>query len=102
QVTRPLALLCLLALASTLFQPYEPQMWSVLVAKWGAPFNLFELAGWTFHGSSIQDQHSLGGFEIFLLVILGYLSLTAIFFLFGETSFILPPFIVDESIGIHA
>ena len=33
---------------------------------------------------------------------LGYLSVIALLFLFGEKSLILPPFILDENLGIHA
>jgi O-antigen ligase len=40
--------------------------------------------------------------EIFSLAVLAYLSIIAVLFLSGEKSFILPPFILDESIGIHA
>jgi len=41
-------------------------------------------------------------FEIFSLVFLAYLSLTAIFFLIDARSLIFPRYILDESLGIHA
>jgi O-antigen ligase len=61
------------------------------------PFVLYHLAQLVF-----VDEKSLKQFEIFLLVVLGYLCLTAIFFLIGAKGFIFPTFILDESLGIHA
>ncbi len=96
-VTWPMLGLTALALADALSQPYESETWSVLVAKWIVPVALYYLARLIF-----EDQASLRALEIFLLAVLAYLSVVAVLFLAGANSLILPPFIVDESIGIHA
>jgi putative inorganic carbon (hco3(-)) transporter len=61
------------------------------------PFTLFHLAGLVFREES-QFRH----FEIFALIVLAYLSFTAIAFLVGANSLIFPRFILDESLGFHA
>jgi putative inorganic carbon (HCO3(-)) transporter len=95
-VTLPLLGLLLLALSSVLMEPYEAQNWSLFAAKWLVPFVLYHVAGFVF-----QDAKSLLRFETFAIVILAYLSLTAIFFLIDARSLIFPRYILDESIGIH-
>jgi len=89
--------LLILALFSLLHQPYDAQSWSVFAAKWLVPFSVFELAG-----SVFSDVRALRKFEIVAVVILTYLSLIAVFFLFGLKDWIFPRYILDESIGIHA
>jgi O-antigen ligase len=96
-VTLPMFGLVLLALSSVLTESYEAQNWSLFAAKWVVPFALYHLAGLVF-----QDANSVRRFEIFSIVILAYLSLTAIFFLIDARSLIFPRYIVDEGIGIHA
>src|ERR1700690_401788 len=93
----PMAGLLLLGLGSLLAQPYDPQSWSVFAAKWVVPLALYYLAG-----SVFDNAASLRRFETFTLVVLGYLCLIAILFLFGAKELILPSYILDESIGIHA
>jgi O-antigen ligase len=96
-VTWPMLGLTVLALASALAQPYQSEAWSVLAAKWIVPFAMYYMARLVF-----EDEASLRRLEIFMLVVLAYLSATAVLFLLGMKSLILPPFIMDEGIGIHA
>jgi O-antigen ligase len=96
-ISLPMFALMLLAVASALNQPYNAETWSVVAAKWVVPFALYLLAGLVF-----DTEDSLHALEIFCLITLAYLSVTSMLFLSGEKSLILPPFIVDESIGIHA
>lgn len=96
-VTFPMLALVLLALCSVLTEPYEPQTWSLFAAKWLVPFVLYHLAAFVF-----EDAAALRKFEMFALIVLAYLSLTAIFFLADARSLIFPRYILNESIGIHA
>jgi len=95
-VTFPLLMLMGFGLAELLSHPFQSQDWSTFAAKWAVPFLLYHLAQLVF-----VDTRSLQQFEIFLLVMLGYLSLTAIFFMVGAKQWIFPSFILDESLGIH-
>ena len=93
----PMLGLTLLALASLIGQPLDNETGSLLAAKLIVPFTLFHLAGLVFREES-QFRH----FEIFALIVLAYLSFTAIAFLVGTNSLIFPRFILDESLGFHA
>jgi O-antigen ligase len=93
----PMLGLTLLALASVAGQPFDRETWCLLAAKFLVPFALFHLAGVVF-----TEKNSLGQFEVFVLVVLAYLSFTAIAFLVGAKSLIFPHFILDESLGYHA
>lgn len=96
-VTLPMLGLVLLALCGVLVQPYDPETWSMFAAKWFLPFALFLLAGQVF-----GDASALRQFEVFTLIVLGYLGLIAILFLVGAKDCIFPRYIVDEGLGIHA
>lgn len=96
-VTLPMLGLVLMALSSVLAEPYTPENWSLFAAKWLVPYVLYHLAGFVF-----TDTASIRRFEIFLMVVLAYLSLTAIFFLMDARSLIYPRYILDETIGMHA
>ncbi len=96
-VALPLFALISLNLFELLSRPSEEQDWSTFAAKWAVPFLLFHIAQLVF-----LNKKSLRQFEIFLLVVLTYLSLMAILFLTEARSFIFPTYILDESIGIHA
>jgi O-antigen ligase len=96
-LTWPLFGLLLLALTNLLSQPYQTANWSVFVAKWVAPFAMYHAASLVF-----QDEQSVRRFEIFSLLVLAYLTVTAILFLTGPKALILPPFILDQGLGIHA
>jgi len=86
-----------LAVASVIRQPFDHEAWSLLASKFIVPFVLFHLAGLVF-----RENKKLREFEVFALMVLGYLSFTAIAFLSGAHSLIFPQFILDESLGFHA
>lgn len=96
-VTFPLMALLVLAFSQAAAQPYKPETWSLFAAKWLVPFVLFHVAARIF-----DSPVALKRFEIFLLLVLAYLSLTSIFFTVGAKSLIFPRFILDEGLGIHA
>ena len=95
--TWPLLGLLLLGVSGALRQPYDPQTWSLLAAKWIVPFAMFHVAGVVF-----SDAKSLHKLEIFSLIAFFYLTAIAVFYLAGAKSLIFPRFILDEGIGIHA
>jgi O-antigen ligase len=95
--TWPMLALLSLAFYDAISQPYEVETWSLFAAKWLVPFILYHLAAYIFN-----DEQSLRKFETFSLIVLGYLSLTAIFFMVDATQFIFPRYILDESLGYHA
>jgi putative inorganic carbon (HCO3(-)) transporter len=96
-VTWPMLGLLVLALCGVLAQPYQAETWSMFAARWLVPFVLYQLATYVF-----GDPKSLRHFEWFTLLVLGYLSLTAVFFMLGMKDFIFPRYILDEGLGIHA
>lgn len=93
----PMLGLTALALASVLAQPFDHETWSLLASKFIVPFTMFHLAGLVF-----TSEERFRQFEIFALVVLAYLSFTAIAFLCGANFLIFPRFILDESLGFHA
>ncbi len=95
--TWPMLALLLFGLWGVLTQPYDPQTWSLLAAKWIVPFALFHIAGVVF-----PDGASLRKLETFSLIVFVYLTAVAVFYLVGAKVLIFPRFILDESIGIHA
>lgn len=95
-LTWPMLALIALAVSGALTQPFDPQTWSLLTGKFVAPYALFHLSFLVFN-----SPESLRRFETFSLIVLAYLSFTAIAFLVGATGFIFPPYILDESLGIH-
>ncbi len=97
RATWPMIGLTLLALTSVVGQPFDDHTWSLLGAKFIVPFTLFHLAGLVF-----REERQLRQFELFALVVLGYLCLTSIAFLAGAKSLIFPRFILDPSLGHHA
>ncbi|HEV2730967.1 MAG TPA: O-antigen ligase family protein [Terriglobales bacterium] len=97
RVTWPMLGLSLLAFFSLLNEPYEPQDWSTFAAKWVVPFALYQISMRIF-----DHPAALRRFEIFSLVVLGYLCVIAILFLFDAQAFIFPGYIVDQNLGIHA
>jgi len=97
RATWPMLGLTLLALIDIAEQPFDHETWSVLASKLIVPFTLFHLAQLVF----TSEKH-LRQFEGFALVILAYLSFTAIAFLCGARWLIFPRFILDESLGIQA
>ncbi len=97
RATWPMMGLTGLALASVIRQPFDHETWSLLASKFIVPFVLFHLAGLVF-----TEERKFRQFEVFALIVLGYLTLTAIAFLSGAHSLIFPRFILDESLGFHA
>jgi O-antigen ligase len=97
RATWPMIGLTLVAGASIAQQPFDCQSWSLLIAKFVAPFALFHVATLVF-----REEKSLRQFELFSLLVLAYLSFTAVAFLIGAKSLIFPRFILDESLGYHA
>lgn len=96
RVALPLIGLTILALASVIGQPFERETWNLLASKFIVPLTLFHLAGLVFTGERQFRQ-----FELFALLVLAYLSFTAIAFLVGANALIFPRFILDENLGIH-
>ena len=94
--TWPLLGLMLIGLWGTLTAPYDPQAWSVFAAKWVTPCVFFHIAGLVF-----RDDRTLQRLEIFLLIVLAYLTAISIFSLLNLQTLIVPRFIMDEGIGIH-
>ena len=97
RATWPMIGLTILALISVIRQSFDHETWSLLASKFIVPFALFHLAGLIFTKESRFRQ-----FEIFALVVLAYLSFTAIAFLIGAHWLIFPRFILDPSLGFHA
>lgn len=85
RVTWPLLGLTALALAGVIGQPFEPVAWNVLASKLLVPLVLFHLAGLVF-----TEEWHFRQFEVFALVVLAYLSFTAIAFLVGARALIFP------------
>ena len=96
-VAWPMLALLLLAFFDAASQPYGAEIWSLFAAKWLVPFTLFHLAAHIF-----GDEPSLQKFETFSLLVLGYLSLTALFFMMDARQFIFPRYILDAGLGYHA
>src|SRR5579863_8897211 len=96
-VTFPMLALVLLAFFAASSQPSDVETWSLFAAKWLVPFTLYHFAAYIFH-----DERSLLKFETFSLIVLAYLSLTAIFFMIDAKQFVFPRYILDESLGYHA
>lgn len=92
----PMFLLLVIAVISTLGLTFDSQTWSLLAAKFAVPYTLYYLAGLTF-----DTPAWLGRLEIFLLCVLAYLSMTAIFQLLGWDALVFPRYILNPEIGIH-
>ena len=93
----PMFGMVILATASALSEPYDPETWSVLASKWIVPISLFWIAGYVF-----RDARSLKRLERFSLLTLAYLVFISIAFLLGAKQLVFPRYILDESFGIHA
>ena len=97
RATWPMVGLSVLALASVAGRPFDNETWCLLAGKYLVPFTLFHVARLVF-----TDEVQFRRFEVFALIVLAYLSFTAIAFLVGAHSLIFPRFILDESLGHHA
>lgn len=96
-ISVPMLGLVSLAVFRAMREPFDPQLWSIIASKFIVPFVMFHIAVLVFRGRGEQSH-----FEIFTLIVLGYLIFIAIAFLVDATSLIWPRFILDESIGFHA
>jgi putative inorganic carbon (hco3(-)) transporter len=96
RATWPMIGLTALVLISVSGQPFDRETWNLLASKFIVPFALFHLAGLVF-----TDESRIRQFEVFALVVLAYLSFTAIAFLCGAHFLIFPRFILDQSVGWH-
>ena len=97
RITWPMLALSALTVGAVVRQPFNTETWSLLATKFLVPFALFNLAGLIY-----TEERRFRQFEIYSLVVLAYLSFTAIAFLVGARSLIFPRFILDESLGFHA
>ncbi len=93
----PMIGLALLTLVSVAGQPFGQETWSLLASKFIVPFALFHLAALVF-----TDEKRLRHFEIFSLLVLAYLTWTALAFLFNLRWLVFPQFILDAGVGAHA
>jgi putative inorganic carbon (hco3(-)) transporter len=96
RITLPMAALTLLAMISVIGQPFDHETGSLLASKFIVPFTLFHVARLVF-----SEEKRFRQFELFAVVVLAYLSFTAIAFLLGARELIFPRFILDESLGFH-
>ncbi len=93
----PMAALLGLVAADLLLHSFDASLWSVAVAKFGAPYALFYLAGLVF-----DDETSIERLEKFAWAVLAYLTFIDIAFLAGWNFLIFPKFILESSLGINA
>jgi hypothetical protein len=93
----PMIGLAVLTLVSVASQPFAQETWSLLASKFIVPFVLFHLAILVF-----TDETRLRHFEILSLLVLAYLTWTALAFLFNLPWLVFPRFILDASVGAHA
>ena len=93
----PMIGLAVLTLVSVAGQSFAQETWSLLASKFIVPFVLFHLAALVF-----TDEKRLRHFEIFSLLVLAYLTWTALAFLFNLRWLVFPQFILDASLGAHA
>ena len=97
RVTWPMIGLTAVALISLVGRTVDEDTWGLLAAKYLFPFTLFHLAKMVF-----TEEPRVRQFELFALVVLAYLSFTAIVFLLGVRDLVFPKFILDPSLGHHA
>jgi len=93
----PMAALTAIVLISLAGRPIDDDTWGLLAAKYLFPFTLFHLAQMVF-----TEEQRVRRFEVFALVVLTYLSFTAIVFLLGAHAMVFPKFILDPNLGYHA
>ena len=96
RATWPMLGLTVLALASVAGQSFDLVGWSLLASKLVVPFAMFHIAALIF-----TSEARLRQFEIFCLVVLSYLTFTAIAFLSEAHALIFPRFILNPDLGIH-
>lgn len=93
----PMIALTAVVLISLVGRQVDEDTWGVLAAKYLFPFTLFHLAQLVF-----TEEQRIRRLEVFALVVLAYLSFTAIVFLLGLHDLVFPKFILDPNLGYHA
>lgn len=93
----PMLGLLILAVAGNWTQPFDAEAWSLVAAKFAVPFAMFHLAALVF-----TDYSEIRKLEIFSLVALAYLCFIAVAFITGAHNLILPRFILDSGVEMHA
>ena len=96
RVSWPMIALTAVVLISLVGRPVDEETWGVLAAKYLFPFALFHLAQLVF-----TEEQRIRRLEVFALVVLAYLSFTAIVFLLGLRDLVFPKFILDPNLGYH-
>ena len=96
-LTLPMLGLVILAVIRALRDSFDAQTWSLIASKFLVPLVLFHVAILVFRSPSARRH-----FEIFVVLALAYLVITAIAFLVDVRALIFPRFILDDSLGIHA
>jgi O-antigen ligase len=96
RVSWPMVALTVLVMISLVGRPIDEDTWGVLAAKYVFPFTLFHLAQLVF-----AEERRIRRLEVFALVVLAYLSFTAIVFLLGAHELVFPKFILDPNLGYH-
>jgi O-antigen ligase len=95
-LTWPMFGLMTLAVVSAVSHPFEARIWSVTAAKFIVPFVLFHIAGLIF-----KDEGEFRWLERFSMIVLAYLTFTALAFWAGAHELVFPRFILNPDIGIH-
>lgn len=96
-VTWPMAALLVLSSCNVFCHGYNAESWSMFAAKWLVPFVIYQAAAYI-----LPSRKALRSFEIFALLVLAYLILISVAFLAGADWVILPAYILDANLGIHA
>jgi O-antigen ligase len=96
RVSWPMIALTAVVLISLVGRSVDEDTWGVLAAKYLFPFTLFHLAQLVF-----TEEQRIRRLEVFALVVLAYLSFTAIAFLLGVHELVFPKFILDPNLGYH-
>lgn len=97
RLTLPMFGLMTMAAGSALSHPFEARIWSVTAAKFIVPFVFFHIAGLIF-----EDEGDVRWLEGFSIIVLAYLTFTALAFWAGAHELVFPKFILNPDLGIHA
>jgi hypothetical protein len=95
--TLPMLGLSALALAGNWKEAYDAEGWSIVAAQFLVPFVMFHLAR-----SVFTTESSLRQLETFCLLTLAYLCFISIAFVSGQTQLIIPRFILEGAVDMHA
>jgi hypothetical protein len=90
----PMVALAIMATSSVVVAPYDAQTWSFLGSKFIVPYLMFFVARAIFN-----DDRAVKQFFVFCIFLAGYLIFTAVVFLIGAKSLVLPQYILDSGLG---